>query len=547
MRDEKTRRPFAALLLVLGAALPLGAAQAAEAQQLQGGVQQNEGAPSTGDQFNSQSPDFNAQTPGESFNSQSFHFSASACAEDKTRLANKTKLPPGWGPPQLISPDELYRHPSEYWAFYKNYDCRPGVALAYRNLNYGKSPPPGQTGWYPGFTSTTNDPSKWTPPPDVPGGIKFCDNPNAWRYPQCQQQASVTPPRAPAPPPCEKKPSPAQEISLRRTVNEVIYLLRGSGSQANHMLDAFGDSVRAGAAQLIDPKAFLAKQIENVQALLALLAQDNRSFNAALYEAQLATLREVERDPAGAIGKGVAQRILGQAAVAVTGTVCQVTLRATQAGVNRLRVATDRLKKIKAIVDNQPLPPGSQAGACPSVNPTNLKFGCFQRSIAWELRAETGHDWVAPNFKWGSVDAPTPRAQSQAMLWSLWGDRRFKSLTAEENIAQAGGNFIPMSLQAIKDNLKEAGDGARGLIVAQPRGVKVDWSHQFNVSLKDGVLEFYDAEKAEGKIEYLHRLFDPQHFGHDMDFWLYRTAGPDRLSGRAFPRPFTPSQPPSRR
>jgi hypothetical protein len=194
-----------------------------------------------------------------------------------------------------------------------------------------------------------------------------------------------------------------------------------------------------------------------------------------------------------------------------------------------------------------PLPPGSQAGACPSVNPTNLRFGCFQRSIAWELRAETGHDWVAPNFKWGSVDAPTPREQSQAMLWSLWGDRRFRSLTIEENIAQAGGNFIPMSLQAIQDNLNEAGDGARGLVVAQPSGVEVEWSHQFNVSLKDGVLEFYDAEKTPGGIEYLHNLVYPHDSRQKMDLWLYRTNGPDRLSGRAYPQPFTPPHPASRR
>jgi hypothetical protein len=195
--DERTRRPFVALLLALGVALFLCAAPAAEAQQLQGGVQQNVGTPGSGDQFNSQSPDFNAQTPGESFNSQNLHFSASACAEDKARLANKTKLPPGWGPPELISPDELYRHPSEYWAFYKNYDCRPGVALAYRNLNYGKSPPQGWSGFYPP-TNACENPGSTVPcsPPYVPpvkGGVNVCDDPNAWRIPQCRQQATPQP------------------------------------------------------------------------------------------------------------------------------------------------------------------------------------------------------------------------------------------------------------------------------------------------------------------------------------------------------------------
>ena len=44
---------------------------------------------------------------------------------------------------------------------------------------------PGQSGYYQGYTSETNDPSKWAPPCGVPGGVQAADNPNAWRYPKC--------------------------------------------------------------------------------------------------------------------------------------------------------------------------------------------------------------------------------------------------------------------------------------------------------------------------------------------------------------------------
>jgi len=188
-RETHRRYGFTAASLAFAASLLLGAAPLS-AQQLQGGVQQNEGAPGAGDVFNSQSPAFNSQGPGESFNSQNNFVDPQRCAADKARLAKTTNLPAGWGPPQLVSSATVTRYPSGYWAYYQNYACRPGVALVYRNLNYGKEPPPGQSGYYKMKTET------YAPPyvPPVKGGVNVCNDPNAWRIPECKQQATVTPP-----------------------------------------------------------------------------------------------------------------------------------------------------------------------------------------------------------------------------------------------------------------------------------------------------------------------------------------------------------------
>ena len=141
-----------------------------EAQSLQGHVEQN-AAPS--EVFSSQSP----QGPSEQFNSQGpgqVFIDPQACAEDNARLANKSHLPPGWGPPQVVAGNSIYNYPSEYWAYYQNYACRPGFAIVYRNLNYGKRPPPGQSGFYPGYGANTFNPYNLTPPPAIPGGVNFC-------------------------------------------------------------------------------------------------------------------------------------------------------------------------------------------------------------------------------------------------------------------------------------------------------------------------------------------------------------------------------------
>ena len=58
----------------------------------------------------------------------------------------------------MVAGNSIYNYPSEYWAYYQNYACRPGFAIVYRNLNYGKRPPPGQSGFYPGYGANTFNP-----------------------------------------------------------------------------------------------------------------------------------------------------------------------------------------------------------------------------------------------------------------------------------------------------------------------------------------------------------------------------------------------------
>jgi hypothetical protein len=187
MRDEKTRRPFVAVLLALSAALLLGAAPAAEAQQLQGGIEQNDNAATTGDQFNSQSPDFNPQGPA-SGPTYSGKVDARACAEQPSALKAYAGIP-GWGPPQRVTVAEATSHPSDYWARCGGDACHPGTFLiCWRNLNDGP-PPPGQSGYYNMKTET------YAPPyvPPVKGGVNVCNDPNAWRIPQCQPQTAQQP------------------------------------------------------------------------------------------------------------------------------------------------------------------------------------------------------------------------------------------------------------------------------------------------------------------------------------------------------------------
>jgi hypothetical protein len=513
-------RPFTALrvlaALALGTVLLSCAAPASRAETLKGGVQQDESPPQTGDVFNSRGPALALP-----------YDPANICQRDTYRLAHEA-LPPGWGPHQYVSIKEMTSHPSDYWARCAVDACHPDGAVCWRNLNYGP-PPPGWTGYYPPSPQPPATPP-YTPP--IPGGYNVCNNPNAWRIPQCRQQAAARPARPdPAPTACEMQPTPVQRAALRRTGIEALDTAAAMGSQADRMGRAFGVTIAATAAQLLDPKAFLAQQVANARMLLTLLATDNRTFNEAAYSSLIATLRQAERDPARALGAGAAQYVLGRATTAAAGAACKAAVRAAQAASTRLRAAADRLKKVERIASDQPLPAGAQS-SCPSVNPTNFSYACFQRSLAYDLRAETGHDWTASNFKWSAADAPTPTAQMKAMLASLYGDRRFATMSPEANLAQAGGNLIPATLQEIKDNLRAAGNGARGLLLAQPAaGAKV--SHVFNIAFEDGTLRFFDAEKTSSGLEYLHRLFDTFEFGADMRFWLYRTDGPDRLARSA--------------
>lgn len=333
---------LAAMALFLGIWVAGGGIDAA-AQVLKGTVQQNETPPPPkGDEFHSQSP---TRLNG-------FVFAPERCAEDKARLAYKGNLPAGWGPPQLVSVDEVFRHPSEYWAFHKNYECEPGVALVYRNLDYGKRPPPGWPGWYPPANVCENPGSTvpCTPPYVAPvkGGVDVCNDPNAWRIPQCR-----TPPTRAArdiQQPLQARPgdcstfSSSQQNQLRKTGIEWLDTAAAMGQQGDRMLQAFGDTLAGAIATLADPQAFTAQQRGNIETMSRLMALPNPQFNKVLQGAAQQQFDQFMRDPATALGTAAAGQVLSLGVAKVASTVCQATAVTAGKTVQAAKAASDRLR-----------------------------------------------------------------------------------------------------------------------------------------------------------------------------------------------------------
>ncbi len=83
---------------------------------------------------------------------------------------------------------------------------RPVVPLVQPNVTPlpkpavpNEQPPPGQSGFYPGFTSATSDPSQWQPPPGTLPGDP-CQTPNAQQSAQCRKLTGRIDEAAPKPP-----------------------------------------------------------------------------------------------------------------------------------------------------------------------------------------------------------------------------------------------------------------------------------------------------------------------------------------------------------
>jgi hypothetical protein len=348
------------------------------------------------------------------------------------------------------------------------------------------------------------------------GGQDLCASADWYSHPQC-----VADRRSGAEP---WGGAPACTSELKRTGNEALDTMIGMGQQADRMLTAFGQTIASAAAQVMDPKAFAQKQVANVQALLTMLATDNRSFNEASWKGFLALLEQAKKDPATIIGSGAAEMIItrgvGAAQGAAVKTVCQVTAK--------VKKGMNRAKELKKIAANQPRHPFGSQPACPSVNPSDLEYGCVPRSIAHDMREDTGFgEWTADNFKPSAPDLPLEPDDVSRLLKSLYGDRRFGTLSAAENLAQANGEWIPVTIDTLKTKLATAGNGSRALVATAPQ-FDATVGHVFNIKYQNG-LHLFDAEKLPGGVDYLHRLFDPYEYGQSMKVWYYRTGGPDLL------------------
>ncbi|HTS91463.1 MAG TPA: hypothetical protein VMG55_05655 [Stellaceae bacterium] len=311
---------------------------------------------------------------------------------------------------------------------------------------------------------------------------------------------------------------------LKSTGNEALDTMVGMGQQADRMLTAFGQTIGSAAAQVMNPQAFAQQQIKNVQLLMGMLAQDNETFKKQVWQGMLDTLEHAKQDGAGTLGTLAAQRVLGGAVSAAGGAVVRTACKA----VPRVKKALDRAKALKKIKADQPTKPVGTQGTCATVNPSGLRFGCLPRSIAADMKEDTGFaNWTADNFKNWPGDRPPTVQEMKDLLKSLYGNRRFRTLSEAENLAHADGGFVRITPDELKRKLAEAGDGSRALVITQSKFNPTS-SHAFNAGHQGG-FNVFDAEGAEGGLNYTQRIFDPYEHGEAMDMWYYRTGGPDML------------------
>ena len=373
-----------------------------------------------------------------------------------------------------------------------------------------------------------------------------CYRPIYQAHAQHQPSPSQTPPRGPVAsntPPQQGQQPPQQQrqgpqgnnpqtqnqpqgcqVQLRSTGNEALDTMSGMGQQADRMLTAFGQTIASAAAQAMNPQAFLQQQIKNVNALMSVLAQDNQTFNKQLWQGMLVTLEHAKQDGAGTLGTLAAQHVLGGTVSAAGGAVLRTACKA----VPRVKKALDRVKQLKRIKADQPTKSPGNQGRCLTVNPSGLQQGCLPRSVAADMREDTGfNDFTAENFKTWSGDRPPTLQEMNDLLKSLYGSRVFRTLSEAENLAHAEGGWIRTNPAELQRKLKEAGNGSRALVVTQSKFNPTS-SHAFNAAYNESFYVF-DAEVAEGGLNYTQRMFDPYEHGEAMDMWYYRTAGPDMV------------------
>jgi len=373
-------------------------------------------------------------------------------------------------------------------------------------------------------------------PPVLPGRVQEDGSGNIpcrGTYTECFGHPTAPPPypgkaRRDQPPPGRRPPPPDPcQVQLRRTGIDALDTMAAMGQQTDRFLTAFGQTLSqaivSGSALATDPSGFTRRQAANIQGLLALLSQDNESFEASVWQASLKLLDQARKDPAGTLGSAAANALINRGVTAAGGVAKNAVCKAG----TRLKRALKRVKELEAIEANQPrLPSGSRVD-CPSVNPSDLQNGCFPRAVAYDRRQELSIRVTANDYRRSGPDVPTSLDEMSRMLRTVYGGRRFGTLTEAENLAQAEGKWIPTKIEDLKKNLAGSGNGSRALVFAQPKfGATV--SHIINVAYDEGI-NVFDAEKGPGGVAYLHSLFDEYEAGASMELWYFRTAGPDML------------------
>lgn len=353
------------------------------------------------------------------------------------------------------------------------------------------------------------------------------------------QPAPVPPPPPPIPPPrpigggteqgpCSATPNPTQQAALRKTGIEALDTLAAGGSQVNHMLDAFSLALASAAAQMMDPQKFLNTQVANAKKLVDMYSLPNDRFNRRQWDEALKLLDAAKRDPSGTLGTIAAVRVLHGTVTSSAGAFCNASVTAAAPAVQRLKASLTNLKRLQKI---QKAVPKVALGSlnCP-VNKQGLKNACLYRAVAVDQRKENPRVPVtADDFShMPGFNLPAPPDYAWNLLQGLYGKRRFGTLTSAENAAQANGWPTEMTLDEALAKLRQAGPGARGILMNLAPGAQ--FAHATNISNEGGVLQILDFESPDGPSALaqmvLHTNIDGRSLG---TFWLYRTAGPDIL------------------
>jgi hypothetical protein len=172
---------------------------------------------------------------------------------------------------------------------------------------------------------------------------------------------------------------------------------------------------------------------------------------------------------------------------------------------------------------------------CDSINPDGYSYACFARAVAQDMRHESPHPYQARDFSMTpDHDLPSPPEHMEAVMKSVYGDREFSTLERWQNEAQQMGLAVPMTFEQMTHNLAQAGNGARAVFWMQrqnfggPGGAGL--SHVANIAYQDGI-HITDTIDLHGAAtgfydEVLSHVHDR---GSLSLFWMYRTAGPDRV------------------
>jgi hypothetical protein len=168
-------------------------------------------------------------------------------------------------------------------------------------------------------------------------------------------------------------------------------------------------------------------------------------------------------------------------------------------------------------------PAGVSCSSATTVNPRGLKNNCFASAVAHDVNRDRGLNLDERAFNPMRNDVAPSWDQIGQMLQNQYGDRRFLSHTAERAQRQALGRLVKMSRGDMEQEMLQAGNWARGLVMVKFSNGQ---NHIFNVENVAGQLHYWDAQ---GDFNGLTNFLRTNNVTITGNVGFYRTAGRDIL------------------